>query len=343
VNLAWRFGDELVWACEPEGTYGSLVTPGLDHRSFQASDVTNERGRVVHWSNGSFRHRVGRPILAALQARFRMRAVQSWSLHGELVRGRLFCLDKRQMRLDDLILGEVVARLAVSQLDAMYLLTRLRQTAALEERLRVARDLHDSLLQAVSGTALQLVAARRLLDRNPQAARERLEDVQTQLERGELEMRSFIRRLRPKAPAASGSAKAGLRDRVEELCRRVERQWDVRIKTRFEAPADAWADTLVEELYRIAQEGVLNAARHADASIITLTVKVARDEVTLHIADDGRGFPFVGTYDLAALNAMNQGPLTLKERVGGLRGDLQLRSTESGTELLIRLPVARAA
>jgi signal transduction histidine kinase len=63
----------------------------------------------------------------------------------------------------------------------------------------------------------------------------------------------------------------------------------------------------------------------------------------LTIADDGRGFPFRGTYDLDALNAMNEGPLTLKERVAELRGALELRSSETGTELSIALPLTPAA
>jgi signal transduction histidine kinase len=57
--------------------------------------------------------------------------------------------------------------------------------------------------------------------------------------------------------------------------------------------------------------------------------------------DDGCGFPFRGTYDLRALNEMNAGPLTLRERVAGLKGDLHLRSSDSGTGLLIRLPSAK--
>ena len=57
----------------------------------------------------------------------------------------------------------------------------------------------------------------------------------------------------------------------------------------------------------------------------------------------GRGFPFRGTYDLDALNAMNQGPLTIKERVAELQGALELRSSETGTDLTIALPLTPAA
>jgi signal transduction histidine kinase len=339
LNLASQSGSEVVWSHEPEATYGSVVIPGLEGKNFQANDATDEQGTVVHWSGGSYRQRRGRPINAALQRRFEMRAVQSWSLDGELVRGRLFCLDKSNMRLDDLPFGILVGRMAVSRLDGLYLLKHLRDASALEERLRLARDLHDSLLQTVAGSALQLLAARRLLDRDSASARKRLEDVQNQLERGELEMRTFISRLRPSS--LSNAVSAGLTSRLEELRSRIERQWEIKVKLQVHEGADDWPDALANEVYRIVQEGVLNAARHADASAIGVVVAAGEGGLQLEIVDDGRGFPFRGTYDLNALNEMNRGPLTLKERVAELRGDLRLKSLETGSELSIRLPFAK--
>jgi signal transduction histidine kinase len=283
---------------------------------------------------------VGRPITPALQARFGMRRVLSWSLDGELIRGRLFALDKASMQLDDLMLGDVVARLTVSRLDSLYLLRRLRVATAVDERLRVARDLHDSLLQSSAGAALQLLAARRLLDRSPDEARRRLEDVQDQLENGELEMRAFIRRLRPLSSQTEPSSSAGLAERLEELRRRVERQWEIKVRMAPPPAADSWRQALVEGVYRIVQEGVLNAVRHADPSLISVNFAVDAGTLRLQIADDGRGFPFHGTFDLQTLNALGQGPLTLKERVAELQGRLLLRTSETGTELSIELPLA---
>jgi signal transduction histidine kinase len=341
LNLASRARGEVEWTHEPESFYRPVVLPDLEGRNFQAADVANERGAIIHWSAGGFRQRGGQPVNADLQRRFGMHAVQSWTLEGELIRGRLFCLDKGQMRLDDLVFGVLVARLAVSRLDSLYLVKRLREAAALDERLRVARDLHDSLLQSVAGSALQLLAARRLLDRDPEAAKKRFEDVQNQLEAGELEMRSFIRRLRP--ASSPGTVDIGLDQRLEELRGRIERQWDVKVKIHVDKRVEEWPIPLCQEVFRIVQEGVLNAARHADASLVRVDVSATDAELCLEIADDGRGFPFRGTYNLAALNQMNRGPLTLKERVAGLSGDLKLRSLETGTELLISIPVAKTA
>ena len=341
LNIASRSDGDMTWTHEPEATFGSVVMPGLESKNFQTSDAGDEHAVVVYSSAGSFRQRRCRPVNSALQRRHQMRGVQSWSLDGELIRGRIFCLDKRHMRLDDLLFGVLVARLAVSRLDSLYLLKHLRESAALEERLRLARDLHDGLVQSVAGSALQLLAARRLLDRDPPMAAKRFGEVQDQLERGELEMRSFISRLRPSTSAPALGI--GLEQRLEDLRGRVERQWAIKVKIQLHVAADEWPHTLANSVYRMIQEGVLNAARHADASVIRVEISVADGVLRVDIVDDGRGFPFRGTYDLNALNEMNRGPLTLKERVGELHGDLELRSKDTGTELLIRLPFAKVA
>jgi len=342
VNLAWRGEDGVVWTHEAEGTYGSLVVPDLERWSFQASDASVSDGDVAMLAGSGFRYRQCRPLNAALRDRFNIRAVQSWPMAGELVQGRLFALNKVRMRLDDLVLGELVARLAVARLDSLYVLERLRDAAALEARVRVARDLHDSLLQAQTGLALQLIVARRMLDKDPVIGRTRLEDIQRSLERGELEMRSFIRRLRPSEDSNGHAKYSRLSERLETLRRRLSQRWDVNVVLRLQG-ADSLSGAMAEDVYRLVHEGSLNAARHADASLIKIDLTVEQDSLRLGIGDDGHGFPFQGTYNLAALSKMRQGPLTLRERVESLRGDLLLRSNESGTQILITLPLAATA
>jgi signal transduction histidine kinase len=339
VNVAWQSPDGLEWTQEAEAAYGSFVLPGLEQTSFQVSDAEDDHGRVLLLRSSGFRRRRCGPVHETLRARFEMHAVQSWPLSGELIRGRMFCLDKRRMRLDDLVLGEVVASLAVSRLESHYWQERLREAAAVEERVRLARDVHDHLVQAQAGTALQLLAARRLLNRDPSAGRERLADLQDQMEHDELEMRSFVTRLRPPRQAVT-PASVGLTQRLEDLRRRVERQWQINVRLRLD-DTDGLPDEVVEGTYRLVQESIVNAARHADASSVDVTLTRSDDEIRLKVVDDGQGFGFQGTYDLAALNGMNAGPLTLRERVADLGGDLRLTSSDTGAELVMALPLAR--
>jgi signal transduction histidine kinase len=131
-----------------------------------------------------------------------------------------------------------------------------------------------------------------------------------------------------------------LRERLEDLRQRVERQWEIRVRLQLDAP-DRLPDDLLEGAYRLVQEGVVNAARHADASVIDVSLSQADGGLRLRVADDGRGFPFRGSYDLEALNRMNAGPLTLKERVAELGGEMIVVSSETGAEILMTLPLAR--
>jgi len=223
------------------------------------------------------------------------------------------------------------------------LLGRLQDARALEERVRVARDLHDSLLQSQAGAALQLLAARRLLERDPAAGKHRLEEVQQQLEHGELEMRAFIRDLRPPRRHAAEVARVGLHERLQNQAQRIERQWNVRVTLNIDEAAEQLGAKVTGDVYRLIYEGLVNAARHADASAIRVHLSVADARIHLSIADDGKGFPFTGTYDLAWLERMDQGPVTLRERVAALQGNLTLTSSkQAGTELLITVPLATA-
>jgi signal transduction histidine kinase len=343
VNVASLAGGALTWTREPESAFGSIVAPPFEGRSFQSNDVNDARARVVSLTPRGFLRRRCRPVDERLRARFEMRAVQSWPLEGDVVRGRLFCLDIVKSRLDDLSLGGFVARLAGSRLDNLYLLSRLREAAALEERVRLARHLHDGLLQSQAGAALQLLAARRVLDRDPAAGMRRLADVQQQLEDGELEMRSVICGLRPAMSCAPGAIRPGLRDRLAELRQRVERQWEVTLALNADGSIQRIPEALAEHVYRLVQEAVVNAARHADASRVAVDLAVIDSLVRLVVTDDGKGFPFAGTYDLAALRDLDRGPVTLKERVVELRGNLRLTSAaDSGSELLITVPLAHA-
>jgi signal transduction histidine kinase len=347
VNVAWMGNEGLIWIHDPAGTYGTLVAPELERQSFQAFDATRDAGRVIHWSAGRLRRRRCRAVDERLRARFDMRAVQSCVLEGEFVQGRLFSLGNENMQIDDLLLGDLVAQLAVAQLDRLHLVTQMAESAALEERLHVARDLHDNLAQTLAGTALQLLAARRLLDFNPSTARSRLAEVQYQLKLDQLEVRSMIRRLRPASvpapqyPAQDEVRRGGLGERLDELRSRIQKQWEVTVQIQLQISVGDWPDAVTEQVFRLIQEAALNAARHADASIIRVDVTGTREGLRLAVEDDGKGYPFHGSFDLASLAAMEKGPLILRERVSALRGGLQLETNSSGTRVVITLSNAR--
>jgi len=97
--------------------------------------------------------------------------------------------------------------------------------------------------------------------------------------------------------------------------------------------------TLAQEIYLLFHESLINAARHAHALTVRAELGVEGSLVRIIVADDGRGFPFRGHYDQAALTKMNVGPATLKERVASLGGSLAIDSSDTGTRLEINLPI----
>jgi two-component system NarL family sensor kinase len=97
---------------------------------------------------------------------------------------------------------------------------------------------------------------------------------------------------------------------------------------------------LARDLYFIVHEALINAARHAHATAVHVTLSGVDTQVRLTVADNGRGFPFRGRYDLATLTALNLGPVVLKERIASLGGSLILVSTGAGSQLYMTLPLS---
>jgi signal transduction histidine kinase len=97
-----------------------------------------------------------------------------------------------------------------------------------------------------------------------------------------------------------------------------------------------------DQIYRLVQEGLSNAIRHAQATTLRVDLFLLPHRIQLVVADDGRGFPFQGTYNLQTLNARGLGPVSIKERVATLKGELTLVSSADGSRLTIALPRMRA-
>ncbi len=325
---------------EPPGTFGEIVAERVAQSSFFCRNllvdvpITYLRGRrgVETWR--------GLPIDAALRDRFHIRALAGWSLRGDDFKGWLFCLDRSAFSLQDLAVGDVVADLATARLSQAYLVQRLRDTAVATERLRLARDLHDGVLQTLTGAALQLQTARRLLALDPASSEERLSQVQRIIAAGQNDLRFFIHQLGPRrAPDASGPI--DLRGRLHELADRVRRQWGVPVTVATEPETLAIPDLLVTDLFLLIHEALVNAARHAHASAIQLAIFREPHQISIAVADDGQGFPFKGTFTLADLIRTQTGPRTLRERVSSLGGDMLLETADQGTRLKLTVPLAR--
>lgn len=259
------------------------------------------------------------------------------------LKGRIFALDATSATVDDLVLAHIVGRLLLASLDQLFFVQQVRQTAGVEERLRIARDLHDGIIQSLSGVGLQLQSIRATT--TPQAA-QRIAEVQAILEAEQRELRELVRELRPH-DGRSDSA-ADLRKRLQQLVQRFLLEWglSVSMQTSIAAPL---APDVALEIYRIVNESLSNAARHGKATRANVEVTVAvrscgiEAAVNIRVTDNGRGFGFAGRRDLPALDQFEQGPRTLKERVRNLRGTLVVDSSPAGAAIEASFPIPAEA
>jgi signal transduction histidine kinase len=323
---------------EAPGTFGDVVADRVRDSGFFCRDL-GARSPVTFLRSGTglvtWR---GMPIDQRLRERFAIRALACWPLRGEEFRGWLFCLDKPGFSLQDLTVGDVVADLTAARLSQAYLVRTMRETAVTTERLRLARDLHDGVLQTLTGAALQLQTARRLMTVDPHAAEDRLSQVQRIIAAGQNDLRFFIQQLGPRRSTES-SGPVDLKGRVGELADRVRRQWGVPVTVATEPEHLQVPDQLVNDVFLLIHEALVNAARHARASSLQLALLREPRQLSIAVADDGQGFPFEGRFTLEDLARDQRGPRTLRERVTALGGSMVLETGPGGSRVRLIVPL----
>ena len=220
-----------------------------------------------------------------------------------------------------------IANQAAIAIENARLYEQAQELAALEERQKLARELHDSVSQALYGISLGTHAARTALARDPQQVAEALDYVLSLTEAGLAEMRALIFELRPESLETEGLVSAlakqaaALQARHEilvfsELC--DEPDLSLRVK---------------QELYRIVQEAMHNTVKHAHANKIDLRLERTAEGMTLEVCDNGTGF------DTTASFPGHLGLHSMRERVAKLGGAFEIESTKSaGTSVCVRIP-----
>jgi PAS domain S-box-containing protein len=232
----------------------------------------------------------------------------------------------------DMSFLRAMADQATSAVDYARLLHASRDKVALEERQRLARDLHDSVSQAVYGIALGARSAKEILAKDPAQLQEPLEYVLRLSEAALAEMRALIFELRPEALEREGLAGA-LKHHTEVL--RVRYGIEVEESLTGE-PVTSWESK--QALYRIAQEALHNAGRHARATQVRILLSQVDSEVRLEVHDNGVGF------DSASALPGHFGLNTMRERATDLGGRLDIESSPgAGTMVRAIIPVSQPA
>ena len=229
---------------------------------------------------------------------------------------------------DQVVLQSLADQTAVA-IENAQLYRQAKQLAVVEERNRLARELHDSVTQALYGITLHAEAAFRQLDAgNIPLANEQLIELRSTAQEALREMRLLIFELRPSVVEMQGLIPA-LRARLEAVEERAGMKVEIDIDESLEL-----SDRIQDGLYRIAQEALNNALKHAKANQITLNLKGTLSRVRMEIMDDGLGFK--------PDEAVEGGGLGLDgiiERAELLDGELTLDSWPGkGTTIRIEVP-----
>lgn len=203
-----------------------------------------------------------------------------------------------------------------------------REVAVLEERNRLAREIHDTLAQGLTGIVIQLEAAERLAGRQPERMAACLERAKQLARRSLEEARRSLWNLRP-TPLEGRSLEDALREEVNRL--NEQEGLEAHLVVRGQVPKLPTGDEV--HLYRIVQEALTNVRRHARASRVVVELAAEETAIRLTVADDGIGGVTLGSRS-------GFGLVNMRERASLLDGELHIESPPGGgTRVVVRVPL----
>ena len=206
----------------------------------------------------------------------------------------------------------------------------------LGERLSVARDLHDSLLQLVLAAQWQI---ENIQATAAEAMQEPITRLQSSLDTICRELRALIDGLRYDVTRSNDLVELA-RD-LELVCAWTGRESGLAVEHVLDPPAMSVPQETARHVLLLIREALANVVRHARASRARVEVRARDDALVLVVTDDGQGFPFRSRLSDADLVAHDVGPRSIRERVASLGGSLTVSSADDGSRLDIRLPMPR--
>ena len=257
---------------------------------------------------------------------------------GDATVGRLYLTNKLgavEFSEDDQALVEMFALHAGIAIQNARLHDQVGRLAIVDERDRISRDLHDSVIQAIYAQTLALDDVPELIAEEPAEAAGRVDEAIDALHAVIRDIRNFIFGLRP-ALLESGS----LTDGLEHLATELHRNGGIDVSISIPEGTDATEGLPIEvvaELLAVTREALSNIARHASASRASVHLGATPGELLLELSDNGRGFDA----KIAAEHG-HHGLANMRARIEALTGSFEVTSTpETGTRIIISVPRTR--
>jgi signal transduction histidine kinase/ligand-binding sensor domain-containing protein len=199
----------------------------------------------------------------------------------------------------------------------------------LSERTRIARELHDTLLQGMSGVTMQLQALWMRLPGSPE--RQVLSDIIKDAAKCQTEARHSLWGLR-----TPDSDKHGLGERIAQYAREAVKGAPVRLSLHLPSLSTQLSPDVEYQLFRIAREAISNTLRHAEAESITVRLESRDDTIELSVKDDGKGFE----PHAPGANVEHFGVIGMRERASEIGAQLSILSAPgSGAEILLTIQI----
>jgi len=332
------FGDEedpTTWvgaAGMPDGFRDAIRLDGLA-RTFIACQQSSSDQRVVVYADAR-RHIASKLRMAHLTDVLRSLPWRAAVFAPLTYRGAIVGLLGAIYREGDLpseaeatFLATLADQAAIAAANAR-LVAVAQEKVALEERQRLARELHDSLSQAFFGIEMGATQARQLVEDDPAGVTHRIDYVLQLAEAGQAEMRALILEMRPELLEAEGLAAA-----LDKQVQALQARHSIAVRT-IATGEPASPFKVKEALYRIAQEALQNTVKHAQARRVDVHLEAPNGSVVLKVVDDGVGFDPDGTFP------GHLGLHSMRERALGVGGTLEVLSNPGqGTRVVATVPL----
>ena len=225
--------------------------------------------------------------------------------------------------------AKLITRLEAAQKELELARQRDAELATLQERERLARDLHDNLGHSLVALSVQLEAIQRLYKVDPDRASAQVDELKNLTRASMDDLRRSLAGLR-----APGLGERRLSEALQTLSVDLGQRAHLEINCHVAEGSDELSPAQAETLWRVAQEALTNIERHAAARTVQLQLGIESDAALLSIRDDGRGLPVD-----AEKQPGHYGLRGMRERVEGLGGTLTLTGNGNGSRVDVKLPI----
>lgn len=225
--------------------------------------------------------------------------------------------DQATIETLSIIAGSAVANVRIHR--------RLRDAAVAEDRARIARDIHDDIIQDLFAVGLSLQSLADSMESAPER-----EIVRTQVARVDdciTSLRQFIFDLRQPS-----SHTRDLENEVSELVEELAEPYSAEVEVAVDAMVDGFGNDLADAVLHIIKEATSNALRHSESPVVRVLVTGGFNNLSVSVIDHGRGFDVDGDH-------RGMGLSNLKQRAAEVGGDLAVQSSGSGTTVTLVLPI----